>query len=515
MEKLMKNILTNQKMQSVWKVIKWIFLILTNLLICLFVFAGLGFKEACVWVPEKFGNIPFEQILFTINTSVNGAGEGVMSEVWEACLKQPLLCAMSLLVFLFCFNTLFIYFKKNLLRRISLFLIFILSFAVFWDGFNDFSKQIGFYEYLNAYMHPSTLYEDYYVDPASLEYMFPEKKRNLIYIYLESMETSYADQEHGGALEESLIPELTKLATNKNTFTSGKGYTVLPSNGWTAASLVASTSGANLKTPIAQDDTDVEYQFMPGAYTLGQILEKEGYNQALLIGSDGSFGQRDLYFSQHGNYQIEDYYYAKEIEWIPENYRVWWGYEDKKLFDFAKEELLRLSKESEPFNFTMLTADTHFFDGALCPDCEHTYPDQYSNVIRCSSKRIGKFIQWVKKQDFYENTTIVIAGDHLTMDDEWALEHFGTDYQRKAYYTIINSPAEKQKDEDRELTAFDFYPTILTSLGVQYNGDRVGLGTNLYGTTPTLAEQLGSDELENQLKQFSIYYQEKILKSSK
>ena len=39
-----------------------------------------------------------------------------------------------------------------------------------------------------------------------------EKKRNLIYIFMESMETSCASKEEGGFFEQNHIPELTKLA---------------------------------------------------------------------------------------------------------------------------------------------------------------------------------------------------------------------------------------------------------------------------------------------------------------
>lgn len=69
---------------------------------------------------------------------------------------------------------------------------------------------------------------------------------------------------------------------------------------------------------------------------------------------------------EHGNFDIKDYNYAVEAGWIPADYRVWWGYEDEKLFSFAKEELLNLSQSGEPFNLTMLTVDTHFEDGWVC-----------------------------------------------------------------------------------------------------------------------------------------------------
>ena len=42
-----------------------------------------------------------------------------------------------------------------------------------------------------------------------MELTFPDKKRNLIYIFLESMENTYSSKENGGNYKEDLIPELS------------------------------------------------------------------------------------------------------------------------------------------------------------------------------------------------------------------------------------------------------------------------------------------------------------------
>lgn len=47
---------------------------------------------------------------------------------------------------------------------------------------------------------------------VTTEITFPEKKRNLIYIFLESMESTYASKDEGGEFEFNCIPELTQLA---------------------------------------------------------------------------------------------------------------------------------------------------------------------------------------------------------------------------------------------------------------------------------------------------------------
>ena len=56
------------------------------------------------------------------------------------------------------------------------------------------------------------------------------------------------------------------------------------------------------------------------------------------------------------------------------------------------------------------------------------------------------------------------------------------------------------------------YPTILASIGANVEGDKLGLGTNLFGTHKTLSEEIGKDKLEKELLKSSKYYEKYILK---
>ncbi|WZU00087.1 hypothetical protein MGH68_10680 [Erysipelothrix sp. D19-032] len=55
-----------------------------------------------------------------------------------------------------------------------------------------------------------TFFEDHYVNPQDANLQFPEKKRNLIYIFVESLETTYLDKERGGNHDVNMIPNLTR-----------------------------------------------------------------------------------------------------------------------------------------------------------------------------------------------------------------------------------------------------------------------------------------------------------------
>ena len=123
----------------------------------------------------------------------------------------------------------------------------------------------------------------------------------------------------------------------------------------------------------------------------------------------------------------------------------------------------------------------------------------------------------MQEQDFYENTTIVICGDHLTMDPDY-LENIDEDYERGVYNCIINPApgvvAEKG-ETDRAFGTFDMFPTTLAAMGVTIPGNRLALGTNLFSSEDTLTETLGYDFLNKEMQKNSEFYNEKILKKEK
>ena len=124
--------------------------------------------------------------------------------------------------------------------------------------------------------------------------------------------------------------------------------------------MVGQSTGVPLRVTggYSENDYGNTEHFMPGITSIGDILHDNGYNQILLLGSDADFGGRKKFYEQHGDYEIRDYNYANDHGWIPKDRKVWWGYEDEKLFEFAKNTLLEQASLDQPFNLTMLTADT-------------------------------------------------------------------------------------------------------------------------------------------------------------
>ncbi|MDE6635518.1 MAG: hypothetical protein K2K09_02800, partial [Lachnospiraceae bacterium] len=85
-------------------------------------------------------------------------------------------------------------------------------------------------------------------------------------------------------------------------------------------------------------------------------------------------------------------------------------------------------------------------------------------------------------------------------------------YDRRTYFTIIN-PADSLEDKAtyRRFSTLDIYPTSVAALGAQIEGNRLGLGVNLFSEEPTLVEEMGLSELNIELLKNSKYYQKKLL----
>lgn len=383
--------------------------------------------------------------------------------------------------------------------------------------------SVDAYEYLVKSNQKSTFIEEHYVDPRSVDIAPPEQKRNLIYIYLESMENTLASVAGGGVREVSVIPELEALALDPQnvSFSSTEnlgGARWVIGTVWTVAAMTAQSTGVPLITPsaVGANDMGEVNQFLPGAFSLGDVLQREGYYQQLMIGSDAAFGGRDKLFSQHGDYEIYDYFEAGRQGKIPHGYHVWWGYEDRKLYDFAKEELQRVSQQDQPFNIQLLTVDTHHIDGYDDEACERRFERQYDNVYACASTMLSDFVGWLQQQDFYANTTVVIVGDHLGMQSEYFEEIIGgSAYERTTYNVILNAAVQPANAQNREFSALDMYPTTLAAMGYEIDGDRLGLGVNLFSDQQTLLERYGLGYVNEELSKKSLFYNNKILSDVK
>lgn len=482
------------------------------LLVLLVLFAGLAMYTGSQWYAKYYSDVPFAQVVYHLYAPLEGSDTGFLNGIQEY-LVLPISATVIALIVMIVVNVVLkkkegILFKR--IRRVFNIFVPVLSICALLIGGNTLYSKMGVDSYVKNTEESTELYERYYVNGNELKFEFPETKRNLVYIFLESMEVTFEGSENGGLTETDYIPELTKLQNENTTFNGGdvssNGYYVPSLSGWTVAGIVGQTSGTPLNVASQNGNALTSGDFLPNAFSIGQLLEAGGYTQKFICGSDITFGGRKNYLDQHGNYEYIDHEGAKKKGYIPQDYAEWWGYEDSKLFDIAKKELDSVSKESAPFNVTLLTADTHFPYGYTCSECGTAHDKNYSNVLSCSSKRVNEFVKWCQSQSWYENTTIVIAGDHTTMDTDWFSDKDASNYQRKAYYTIINPAVTPERSDARKTCTYDLFPTTVAALGITYDGNRLGLGTNLFSSEDTLVEIYGAKEFNAEIQLQSAYY---------
>ena len=457
------------------------------------------------WILDSYNNASFEQILFHIKEPIKGVEKTLVKSYIMECI---ILTTIEFIIIIYIINKIL-----NLIKSVKKYKIFkkiILIITMISTCLSLY--KVGMFEYLINGSKNSTFIEENYVDPQKVYIEFTTEKRNLIYIYVESFESTYLNKEQGGQQNANLIPEMYELLKENITFSDTEkmgGAFEINGTSWTAAALVAQTSGIPLKMSKVLTNEATLNNYLNNVYSLGEILEKEGYNQTIMFGSDSNFGNRKNYFEHNGNYKVYDYYSAIKDSRIPNDYYVWWGYEDSKLLNYAKEELINLSKKDKPFNLTFLTSNTHHIDGYLENDCPQKYKSKYANVITCTSYQINEFIKWCKKQDFYENTTIIIVGDHLSMDPKFFA--FTNNEKRRIFNVFINSAVTTTNLKNRQFSSLDMFPTTLASLGATIDGNRLALGTNLFSEEKTIIEKYGLEKVNKEISQKSNFYNKKIL----
>ena len=479
-----------------------------NFLTLVLFWAGSLVLFSMFWLFETFPHVKLDELLFQINAPIEGTNsEMIQNYILTALLPSIIMVLVAIVLIHFL--------RKNGRRALRTAMIFVSA------GMVGFSTTVV-YERLdvNAYMKANNgenkeFIEQYYVDPANVAITFPEQKRNLLMIYLESTEVTFSSKQYGGAFEENLIPELTDISMHSENFSGNEnvlnGAIALTGTTWTIGAMFGSSSGLPLKVNLKnRNSMDKQTQFFATTTTLGDILEDNGYHNTLLVGSDATFGGRRLYYSSHGNFEILDHPYMQAKHKLPtDDYRVWWGYEDMYLYQFAQEKLTELGNSGQPFNFTMLTVDTHTENGYVCSLCGQEHDDQYANVYSCASRQLSAFLNWCTQQPWYANTTIVITGDHPTMDSDFCANVSG-DYERKVYTAYINAVAVNQMPESyRTYSTFDTFPTTIAALGATIDGERLGLGTNLFSGAQTLTEQFGVEEENLKLMADSKFMEER------
>ena len=157
----------------------------------LLVLAGWILVFLARWVFTTWNGLRMDELIFQLKAPLEGTGDGIiMKGVLSSVIPAAVMTGLILLLY-------FAAAGKGLGNKV-LFWSRILGLILITGSVSFAWKRLDLGEYIKNQMDESTFIEDNYVDPAQVDIEFPENKRNLVYIYLESMETTYADVRSGG-----------------------------------------------------------------------------------------------------------------------------------------------------------------------------------------------------------------------------------------------------------------------------------------------------------------------------
>jgi len=221
-----------------------------------------------------------------------------------------------------------------------------------------------------------------------------------------------------------------------------------------------------------------------------EILSQQGYFPAVMHANNKSFWNRDVIYPELG-YQK---YYAEESYKIREEDSVNWGLTDIPFFKQSVEHLKQIKK---PFYTKMLMLTNHYpftlkEKDIMIPEYDSNSGtlNRYVQTVRYSDEAFKELITDLKKSGLYDNTVIVIYGDHYgisrnhdkAMGKFLGLGHNVNDLesaQLQRVPLIIHVPGQEGKTIHKVTGQMDVKPTILNLLGVDDSKD-IMLGEDLF-----------------------------------
>ncbi|WP_001292649.1 phosphatidylglycerol--membrane-oligosaccharide glycerophosphotransferase [Escherichia coli] len=241
----------------------------------------------------------------------------------------------------------------------------------------------------------------YYKEPSKT---IPDPKLNLVYIYGESLERTYFDNE--------AFPDLTpELGALKNEGLDFSHTQQLPGTDYTIAGMVASQCGIPLFAPFEGNASASVSSFFPQNICLGDILKNSGYQNYFVQGANLRFAGKDVFLKSHG---FDHLFGSEELKSVvaDPHYRNDWGFYDDTVLDEAWKKFEELSRSGQRFSLFTLTVDTHHPDGFISRTCNRKKydfdgkPNQSFSAVSCSQENIATFLSQVAN----EPITVFCAG---------------------------------------------------------------------------------------------------------
>lgn len=356
------------------------------------------------------------------------------------------------------------------------------SFYMFPYDNNTVINDLGIY-YFHYYDIKKNIIERFFTDrlikpeeKATLDSYFKEKVtdgskyknaargKNLIIVQMEAIQQFIINKEFNGS---EITPNLNKLI-NDSIYLDNFYYQVGTGN-TSDAELLTNTSLYPLK------DSSVYFKYPANTYeSLPNLLKQQGYRSYVFHANNPSFWNRTEMYKSIG---FDRFFSSKDF--IMDEY-LGWGLGDKSFFRQSLEKI----DTTRPFYSFLITLSSHhpfnYFDdyqGFDAGSYEDTMAGNYAKAANYVDQAIGQLIDDLKSRGLYDNSVIVIYGDHhAVLKDQKDMLNSLVDVEMNEYNwtklhktpCFIHFPGMKETGVNSTICGeIDLLPTIANLMGFE------------------------------------------------
>lgn len=257
--------------------------------------------------------------------------------------------------------------------------------------------------------------EDYVADHTAApndEYFGIAKDRNVIYIHLESFQQFLIDyqlvDENGVSYE--VTPFLNSLYHGESTYSFDNFFHQVKAGKTSDAETLMDNSlfGLNQGSLFTQLGGKNSFEAAPNI-----LAQTAGYTSAVFHGNAGNFWNRNEAYKRLGY----DYFFDASYYDVTEENSFQYGLHDKPFFQQSVQYLEHLQ---QPFYTKFIAVSNHypysqFTDeegGFPVADTSDTTINGYFATANYLDKAVEEFFNYLKASGLYDNSVIVLYGDH-------------------------------------------------------------------------------------------------------
>lgn len=318
----------------------------------------------------------------------------------------------------------------------------------------------------------------------------PARKKPKPDVFLITIDTLRADHVHCYGYEKVQTPTLDALARDGVRFS--QAFTSSP---------ITNTSHTTILTgllPSSHGVTDFAIPLSPEAPTWAELLKSGGYRTAAFIGAV-ILDARTLAPGLDRGFDFYDNF--------PEHSQTAsrWGRVERRGMDVVQhaEQWLGTHRPGPHFVWVHLY-DPHDPYEPPAPFSQ-TYKDRlYDGEIAYADSALGHFISYLKKQGWYENSIVVVVGDH----GEGLGEHHEDTHGIFLYDAtthvplILKLPGHRLagKEVNAQVRTTDILPTVLDSVGIPAPSKRDGESLKPYYAAGEVGDRTAFGETDYPLR---------------